>query len=131
MRTVMRTTTSFFAFLFSLLVASDAALATGRFVLATGRRDPRIYAIDFDAALLPQNDRTPNAIVSRSKVQVVPTFNTSFTFTPPSPGKNKTVRATAHSVAVDSHNNHALVPLPANNVFPNCLNGCIAIYGTE
>ena len=70
MRTVMRTTTSFFAFLFSLLVASDAALATGRFVLATGRRDPRIYAIDFDAALLPQNDRTPNAIVSRSKVQV-------------------------------------------------------------
>src|SRR5207302_5060895 len=68
---------------------------------------------------------------TQTLVQVVPTFNTSFTFTPPSPGKNKTVRATAHSVAVDSHNNHALVPLPANNAFPNCLHGCIAIYGTE
>jgi hypothetical protein len=37
---------------------------------------------------------------------------------------------TAHSVAVDSANNHALVPLPANNVFPDCLNGCIAVFGT-
>jgi hypothetical protein len=37
---------------------------------------------------------------------------------------------TAHSVAVDPRNNHAFVPLPANNVFPNCLNGCIAVFGT-
>jgi len=36
----------------------------------------------------------------------------------------------AHSVAVNPHNNHALVPFPANNVAPNCLNGCIAVYGT-
>jgi hypothetical protein len=36
----------------------------------------------------------------------------------------------AHSVAVNPHNNHALVPLPANNVFPDCLNGCIAVFGT-
>jgi hypothetical protein len=35
----------------------------------------------------------------------------------------------AHSVAVDPRNNHALVPLPANNVVPGCLNGCIGIYG--
>jgi hypothetical protein len=35
----------------------------------------------------------------------------------------------AHSVAVNPHNNHALVPLPANNVAPNCHNGCIAVYG--
>ena len=35
-----------------------------------------------------------------------------------------------HSVAVDPRNNHALVPLPANNVFPNCSNGCIAVFGT-
>ncbi len=37
----------------------------------------------------------------------------------------------AHSVAVNPHNNHALVPFPANNVAPNCLNGCIAVYGTQ
>jgi hypothetical protein len=48
--------------------------------------------------------------------QVIPTVNQA-------PGS-------AHSVAVDPHNNHALVPLPANNVFPNCLNGCIAVFGT-
>jgi len=37
----------------------------------------------------------------------------------------------AHSVAANGHNNHALVPLPANNVVPNCLTGCIGVYGTE
>ena len=36
---------------------------------------------------------------------------------------------TAHSVAVDYADNHAFVPLPANNVFPDCLNGCIAVFG--
>jgi hypothetical protein len=35
----------------------------------------------------------------------------------------------AHSVAVDAKNNHIFVPLAANNVFPNCLVGCIAVYG--
>jgi hypothetical protein len=59
-------------------------------------------------------------------VQIVPTINTAGkpTATP------VVVAGTAHSVAVDPHNNHALVPLSANNVFPNCLNGCIAVYGT-
>src|SRR5438093_5512432 len=38
------------------------------FVLATGRRDPRMYAIDLQKALRPENNNTPNAIVSRSKV---------------------------------------------------------------
>jgi len=50
------------------LLAADAAFADDTFILATGRRDPRIYAIDFKAALRPQNNNTPNAIVSRSKV---------------------------------------------------------------
>jgi len=50
------------------LLAADAAFADDSFILATGRRDPRIYAIDFKAALRPQNNNTPNAIVSRSKV---------------------------------------------------------------
>jgi hypothetical protein len=54
--------------------------------------------------------------------QVVPTFNTPLSSPPP--------RGTAHSVAVNPHNNHVFVPLPANNVFPDCLNGCVAVYGT-
>src|SRR3989442_5207803 len=51
-----------------ILIAADVALAGDPFILATGRRDPRIYAIDFNAALKPKNNNTPNAIVSRSKV---------------------------------------------------------------
>src|SRR5690349_11905408 len=51
------------------IIAAEPALAGDTFILATGRRDPRIYAIDFKAALRTPNDRTPNAIVSRSKVQ--------------------------------------------------------------
>lgn len=47
--------------------------------------------------------------------QLVPTVNQA-------PGS-------AHSVAVNPRNNHALVPLPANNVVPDCLNGCIGIFG--
>jgi len=50
------------------LLAAEAAFADDSFILATGRSDPRIYAIDFKAALRPQNNNTPNAIVSRSKV---------------------------------------------------------------
>lgn len=51
-----------------ILVAADVAIADDIFILATGRRDPRIYAIDLHAALKRQNNNTPNAIVSRSKV---------------------------------------------------------------
>jgi DNA-binding beta-propeller fold protein YncE len=44
------------------------ALADQTYILATGRRDPRMYAIDLRLALRPENNNTPNAIVSRSKV---------------------------------------------------------------
>ena len=50
------------------LLSAELAEAKHRFVLATGRRDPRIYAIDLEQALKPQNNNTPNAIVSRSLV---------------------------------------------------------------
>src|SRR6266516_7747879 len=59
---------SWAAFSISILAAADVALADDAFILATGRRDPRIYAIDFRAALKRHNNNTPNAIVSRSKV---------------------------------------------------------------
>ncbi|HEY6925828.1 MAG TPA: hypothetical protein VI653_20275, partial [Steroidobacteraceae bacterium] len=38
------------------------------FILATGRRDPRVYAIDLHKALQPANNNTPSAIVSRALV---------------------------------------------------------------
>jgi hypothetical protein len=60
---------------------------------------------------------------SQTLLQVVPTFDTPGTSPPP--------RGSAHSVAVNPHNNHVFVPLPKNNVFgPGCLNGCIAVFGT-
>jgi len=55
------------ALLLSILVGAEPALAGDSFILVTGRRDPRIYAIDFQTALRTPN--TPFAIVSRSKVQ--------------------------------------------------------------
>jgi hypothetical protein len=35
-----------------------------------------------------------------------------------------------HSVAANRHNSHVFVPLPANNAVPNCLTGCVAVYGS-
>jgi hypothetical protein len=53
--------------------------------------------------------------------QIVPTFNTPLNTPAP--------RGTAHSVAVNPHNNHVFVPLPGGNAFPNCLTGCVAVFG--
>ena len=50
-----------------LLCLHHEAFADDTYILATGRRDPRMYAIDLKEALKPENDKTPNAIVSRSK----------------------------------------------------------------
>jgi DNA-binding beta-propeller fold protein YncE len=50
-----------------LLCFAQETLADNTFILATGRRDPRMYAIDLQKALRPENNNTPNAIVSRSK----------------------------------------------------------------
>jgi hypothetical protein len=57
--------------------------------------------------------------------QLVPTFNVPAVATGPVPH----AASTAHSVAANASNNHVFVPLGANNVFPNCLTGCIAVYG--
>ena len=54
-------------------------------------------------------------------LQVVPTLNTPATAPAP--------RGTSHSLAVNPRDNHVFLPLPANNVFPDCLNGCIGVFG--
>jgi len=66
--TTSRFFSSLISFLLLMALAADAALARDVFILATGRRDPRIYAISLEAALDPGNGDTSNAIVSRSKV---------------------------------------------------------------
>jgi hypothetical protein len=48
--------------------------------------------------------------------QVVPTFNQG--------------SGSAHSVAVDPRNNHALVPFAVNNIVHDCHTGCIGVYGS-
>ena len=59
---------------------------------------------------------------SKALAQLVPTLNVA--------GKANVFPAgTAHSVAVNPHDNHVLVPLAANNVYPDCLNGCIGVFG--
>ncbi|TMJ47725.1 MAG: hypothetical protein E6G85_26990 [Alphaproteobacteria bacterium] len=55
--------------------------------------------------------------------QLVPTFNV-----PAIIGTGAHPASTAHSVAVDAKNNHIFVPLGANNVYPDCLTGCIAVF---
>jgi hypothetical protein len=61
----------------------------------------------------------------KSLKQLVPTFNVPAVTT----GTALHAASTAHSVAANADNNHVFVPLGANNVFPNCLTGCIAVYG--
>ena len=56
-------------------------------------------------------------------LQLVPTFTV-----PAVTGVGAHPAGTPHSVAADGKNNRIFVPLAANNVFPACLTGCIAVY---
>jgi len=58
--------------------------------------------------------------------QRVPTFNVPAVV---APDTNPHPAGTAHSVAAFSGTNHVFVPNGANNAVPNCLTGCITIYG--
>jgi hypothetical protein len=61
--------------------------------------------------------------LSQNLDQRVPTLNV-----PADPGGSHPA-GTAHSVAAFSGTNHVFVPIAANNAVPNCLTGCITIYG--
>jgi hypothetical protein len=62
----------------------------------------------------------------KNLIQLAPTFNVP----PVGTGNNSTEHpaSTAHSVAADASNNQIYVPLGANNVFPGCITGCIAVF---
>ncbi len=59
-------------------------------------------------------------------LQLVPTLNVPAV---PASQPNPHPAGTAHSVAANARNNHVFVPLAANNAFPDCLKGCIAVFG--
>ncbi len=73
------------------------------------------------AAILGVIDASSNTLE-----QLVPTLNVPAV---PASEPNPHPAATAHSVAVNAATNHIFVPLGANNVFSDCLTGCIAVYG--
>jgi hypothetical protein len=79
------------------------------------------------APLTAQGAAILGVIDARDKalLQLVPTFNVPAVTT----GANQHAASTAHSVAANAANNHVFVPLGANNAFPNCLTGCIAVFG--
>lgn len=64
--------------------------------------------------------------LSETLDQRVPTLNVPAVT---SPDTNPHPAGTAHSVAADADTNHVFVPIAANNAVPNCLTGCITIYG--
>jgi len=63
-----------------------------------------------------------------SLAQLVPTINVPAVNLGAGNPKNHPA-ATAHTVAASAKTNHVFMALGANNVFPNCLTGCIAVYG--
>jgi len=64
--------------------------------------------------------------LSKTLEQLVPTLNVPAVV---APAPNPHPAGTAHSVAAHAETNHVFVPLAANNVFPDCKTGCIAVYG--
>jgi hypothetical protein len=64
--------------------------------------------------------------LSHTLEQLVPTVNVPAVV---APAPHPHPAGTAHSVAASAGTNHIFVPLAANNVFPDCLTGCIAVYG--
>ena len=66
------------------------------------------------------------ASVANTLNQLVPTL-------PPVPATNPATppghsAGTVHSIAASAANNHVYVPLPANTSYPNCAQGCIAVF---
>jgi len=47
------------------------------------------------------------------------------------PGSVVHSAGTVHSIAASAANNHVYVPLPANTSYPNCTQGCIAVFSVQ
>jgi hypothetical protein len=65
------------------------------------------------------------ASVVNTLTQLVPTL-------PPPPAAVGVHGAgTVHSIAASAANNQVYVPLPANTSYPNCAQGCIAVFSAQ
>jgi hypothetical protein len=70
---------------------------------------------------------TPNTLL-----QIVPTLPPQGARVPTTPsGALAAVAPSAHSVAASAANNHVYVPLQANNAYPNCWQGCVAVFSAQ
>jgi hypothetical protein len=70
---------------------------------------------------------TPNTVI-----QALPTLPTQGAMVPTTPsGAIMPVSPSAHSVAASAANNHVYVPLQANNAYPNCWLGCVAVFTAQ
>jgi len=67
--------------------------------------------------------------VVNTLTQLVPTLPPVPLLPGPVPGSVVHSAGTVHSIAASAANNHVYVPLPANTSYPNCAQGCIAVFG--
>jgi hypothetical protein len=67
------------------------------------------------------------ASVVNTLTQLVPTLPPVPATAPPTPPGHSA--GTVHSIAASAASSHVYVPLPANNNYPNCAQGCIAVFG--
>ncbi|PYM91296.1 MAG: hypothetical protein DME04_19295, partial [Candidatus Rokuibacteriota bacterium] len=98
------------------------------------RGDGKYYVTGSGSPLRPTlssaaQGSTPLGVIDaedKTLVQLVPTFNVPAVGT----GNSSTQHpaGNAHSVAANAANNYVFVPLGANNVFPGCLTGCVAVF---
>ncbi len=73
---------------------------------------------------------TPMAVIDAETgeiVQTLATYNTPAVGTTNTPPEHPA--GTSHSVAANAKNNLVFVPFPSNNAYPDCLTGCIAVFG--
>ena len=73
---------------------------------------------------------TPMAVIDAETGDIVQTLAT---YNAPAVGATNTPpehpAGTSHSVAANAKNNLVFVPFPSNNAYPDCLTGCIAVFG--
>jgi hypothetical protein len=73
---------------------------------------------------------TPMAVIDAETGEIVQTLAT---YNTPAVGTTNTLpdhpAGTSHSVAANAKNNLVFVPFPSNNAYPDCLTGCIAVFG--
>jgi hypothetical protein len=83
------------------------------------------------ATTVPQTAQgsTPLGVIDAGDekvLQLITTFNVPAVTTGDTSTRHPA--GTAHSVAANAANNHIFVPIAANNAFPDCLSGCIAVF---